>query len=62
MTYRRCWTIGRKSKVTFLSISDENYKTLKLLRHKGESDDVLIKRIVELARCYMILFGMEDNG
>jgi len=48
--------------MNFLSISDENYKTLKLLRHKGESDDALIKRIVELARCYMVLFGMEDNG
>lgn len=48
--------------MNFLSISDENYKALKLLRHKGESDDALIKRIVELARCYMVLFGMEDNG
>jgi len=48
--------------MTFLSISDESHKALKLLRHKGESDDALIKRIVELARCYMVLFGMEDIG
>lgn len=48
--------------MNFLSISDENYKALSLLRHKGETDDALIKRVVELARCYMVLFGMEDNG
>ena len=47
--------------MTFLSISDENYKALRLLRHKGETDDALIKRIVELARCYMLLWGMEDE-
>ncbi len=46
--------------MTFLSITEETAKALRLLRHKGESDDALIKRIVELARCYMILFGMEN--
>ncbi len=46
--------------MTFLSIKDDTCEALRLLRHKGESDDALIKRIVELARCYMILFGMED--
>ncbi len=46
--------------MTFLSITEETAKTLKLLRHKGEKDDALVKRIVELAQCYMVLFGMED--
>jgi len=48
--------------MTFLSITDETNDALKLLRHKGETDDALIKRILELARCYMILFGMEDEN
>lgn len=48
--------------MTFLSISDENYKALRLLRQKGETDDDLIRRIVELARCYMILQGMENTA
>jgi len=48
-------------RMTFLSIKDETCEALKLLRHKGETDDALIKRIVDLARCYMILFGMEDE-
>ena len=48
--------------MTVLSIKDETCESLKLLRHKDESDDALIKRIVEYARCYMILRGMEDNG
>ena len=48
--------------MTFLSIKDETCEALRLLRHEGETDDALIKRIVELARCYMVLFGMEDNG
>jgi len=48
--------------MTFLSIKTETSKLLRLLRQPGETDDALIKRIVELARCYMILFGMEDIG
>lgn len=48
--------------MTFLSIKEETSKALMLLRHKGENDDALIKRILEFARCYMILFGMEDIG
>lgn len=47
--------------MTFLSIKEETSEDLMLLRHKGETDDALIKRIVELARCYMVLFGMEEN-
>ena len=47
--------------MTSLSIKDETYEALKLLRHKGETDDALVKRIVELARCYMVLFGMEEK-
>ena len=48
--------------MTFLSISDENYKALSLLRQMDETDDALVKRIVEYARCYMILRGMQNNG
>jgi len=44
----------------FLSIKDETCEALRLLRHEGETDDALIKRILELARCYMVLFGMEN--
>lgn len=47
--------------MTFLSIKEETAKALRLLRHRGESDDALIKRIVELARCYMILRGMKNG-
>jgi len=46
--------------MTFLSIKDETAEALKLLRMKGEDDDALIRRILELARCYMVLLGMED--
>jgi len=45
----------------FLSITDETYAVLKKLRQMDETDDALIKRIVEYARCYMILQGMENN-
>jgi len=47
--------------MTFLSIKEETSEALKLLRHKCETDDALVKRIVELARCYMVLFGMEEK-
>jgi len=47
--------------MTFLSIKEETSEDLRLLRHKGETDDALLKRILELARCYMILWGMEDE-
>jgi hypothetical protein len=50
-----------KRNMTFLAIKDETAETLRLLRHKGETDDDLIKRLVEYARCYMILWGMEDT-
>lgn len=47
--------------MTFLSIGDETAEALKRLRLKGESDDALIQRILELARCYMVLIGTEDT-
>ena len=47
--------------MTFLSVSDETCEALMLLRHEDETDDDLIKRIMEYARCYMILRGMENN-
>lgn len=47
--------------MTFLSIEDETYAVLKKLRQTGETDNALFKRIVEYARCYMILQGIEDS-
>lgn len=46
--------------MTFPSIKDETAEALKLIRLKGEDDDELIGRILEFARCHMILLGMED--
>ena len=46
----------------FLSIKNETSESLKLLRHKGEADDALIKRILELARAHRIILGMEENA
>lgn len=48
--------------MTLLSIKDETYEALRLLRMKDEDDDTLIRRIVELARCYMVLQGMENTA
>ena len=48
--------------MTFLSLKSETYDSLRLLRHKGESDDALIRRIVEFARAYMIILGLEDTS
>lgn len=54
--------LGRvMSRLPFLSIKNETYESLRRLRLKGENDDDLIMRIVELARCQMILLGMEDT-
>jgi len=46
--------------MAFLSIKSDTCEALRLLRHKGESDDALIRRIVELARAHMIVIGMEN--
>jgi len=46
--------------MTFLSITEEIDAVLNRLRLKDETDDALIKRIVEYARCYMIIKGAED--
>jgi len=46
--------------MNLLSITAENYKTLSLLRVEGETDDDLIRRVVEYARCYMIIKGAEE--
>ena len=45
----------------FLSVKEKTYEVLRRLRLKGEDDDALIQRIVELARCYMLLRGMENT-
>ena len=46
--------------MTFLALKNETYESLKRLRLKGETDDALIKRIVEYAKCYMIIQGAKD--
>lgn len=45
-----------------LAISDETFKALRRLRLKGETDDALIMRILEYAKCYMIIQGAEECG
>lgn len=44
----------------FLSLTDATYAALRLLRLPEESDDLLIRRILKFARCYMVLIGMEE--
>jgi len=46
--------------MTFLSIKEETYAALGKLRQKDETDDALIRRIIEYAKCYMIIQGAED--
>lgn len=46
--------------MTSLSITEETYAVLRRLRLKGETDDALIKRIVEYAKCYMVIQGAEE--
>jgi len=48
--------------VTLLTIDAETVKTLKLFRVKDESDEALLKRIVELARCFMIVRGADASN
>ena len=45
----------------FLSIKEETSLLLRRLRRKDESDDALIKRILEYAKGYMIAYGMLDE-
>jgi len=47
-----------------LSVKEETFEALNLLRWKlgeGEDDDALIRRIVEYARCYMVIWGAEGS-
>lgn len=44
----------------FLALKTETYVALRRLRLKGETDDDLIMRIVEHAKCYMIIQGAEN--
>ena len=46
----------------FMSLKSDTCAALRLLRHKGETDDALIKRILELARAHMIVLGMEGTN
>lgn len=50
--------------MTFLSVTEETLEALNLLRWQlgeGEDDDSLIRRIVEYARCYMVIWGAEGS-
>ena len=43
--------------MTILSIKDETHEALKRLKLTDETDEALIERIVEYARCYMVIKG-----
>ncbi|GAH15394.1 unnamed protein product [marine sediment metagenome] len=43
-----------------MTFTRETYAILNKLRLKGENDDALIRRIVEYAKCYMVIKGAED--
>lgn len=45
----------------FISIKEETYDSLKRLKQEKESDEDLIQRLVEYARCYMIIKGAITN-
>lgn len=47
--------------MTLISVNEETYSALMTLRWEGETVAELIKRLVEYARCYMIIRGGEDS-
>jgi len=47
--------------LTLISVNEETYSALMTLRWEGETVAELIKRLVEYARCYMIIRGGEDS-
>ena len=47
--------------LAWLYVKEETFETLNLLRREDEDDDSLIRRIVEYARCYMLILGAEDS-
>ena len=44
-----------------ISVKEETYAALMTLRSEGETVAELIKRLVEYARCYMIIHGAEGS-
>jgi len=44
-----------------LSVKEEIFEALNLLRREHEDDEPLIRRILEYARCYMIIRGAEGS-
>jgi len=47
--------------LTLISVKEETYAALMMLRSEGETVAELIKRLVEYARCYMLIRGGEDS-
>jgi len=47
--------------LTLISVKEETYTALMMLRSEGETVAELIKRLVEYARCYMIIWGAEGS-
>lgn len=45
----------------FLSLSEETYQALTRIRQPDESNEDVIRRVIEDARCYMVLQGMENT-
>ncbi len=48
--------------MTLISIKEETHADLMRLRGEDETVAELIKRMVEYARCYMIILGAEASG
>jgi len=45
-----------------LSLKEETIETLNLLRVENEDDDSLLRRIMEYARCYMLIRGASTEA
>jgi len=46
--------------LAWLYVKEETFETLNLLRREDEDDDSLLRRIMEYARCYMLIRGAES--
>jgi len=45
-----------------LSLTEETLEALNLLRQESEDDDALLRRIMEYARCYMVIRGASEEA
>lgn len=47
--------------MTLISVNEETYAALMMLRSEGETVAELFKRLLEYARCYMLILGAEGS-